>query len=108
MGKKNKRQKKNADHWLEDNINLMREAENACSGLDTINDCIREIRDISLSDIRVLESMECQLRSAVDRCKERFVTTDCMYDAEATKHTEYSKGVQDELLQAVKETKKKK
>ena len=108
MSKKNKRQEKNADHWIEDNINLMKEVESACSGLDKVNDCIRELRDMSLSDIRVLESMECQLKSAFDRCMERFVTTDHIYDIKATKHTEYSQEVQYKLLQAVKETKKKK
>ena len=94
MSKKNKRQEKTGDHWLEDNINLIEEVENAISGLDRINESIKELRDISLSEIRTLESMELQLRSSVERSKEQYVTTDHLYDVEATKHTEYSKEVQ--------------
>ena len=82
------------DHWLEDTINLIGEVENAISGLDGINESIKEMRDISLSEIRTLESMEFQLRSAVERSKEQYVTTDRLYDEEATKHTTYSEKVQ--------------
>lgn len=94
MSKKNKRQDKTGDHWLEDFINLMEEVENAISGLDRINESIKELRDISLSEIRTLEAMEFQLRSAVERGREKYVTTDHLYDEEATKHTKYSKEVQ--------------
>ena len=94
MSKKNKRQDKNADHWLEDTINLIEEVENAISKLDGINESIKEMRDISLSEIRTLETVESQLRSAVERSKEQYVTTDHLYDEKSTKHTVYSEEVQ--------------
>jgi hypothetical protein len=94
MSKKNKRQEKNGDHWLEDTINLIKEVENAILKLGGINESIKEMRDISLSEIRTLDAMEFQLTSAVERSKEKYVTTDHLYDEEATKHTVYSEEVQ--------------
>ena len=94
MSKKNKRQEKTGDHWLEDFTNLMGVTSKAIDELGRINDCIRELQDIHLSDINKLTTMEGVLSRAVDRATERYVTTDRLWDDEATKHTEYSKEVQ--------------
>ena len=94
MSKKNKRQIKTGDHWLEDFINLMEITKKAVEELRCVNGTLQDIQDLHLSDINKLTSMEYSLSGAVERAREKYVTTADMWDDEATKHTEYSKEVQ--------------
>ena len=94
MKKKNKRQAKTGDHWLEDFTNLMEITKKAVEELRCVNGTLQDIQDLHLSDINKLTSMEYSLSGAVERAREKYVTTDRLYDEEATKHTEYSKEVQ--------------